>query len=201
MSLTNPTAVAVQDSRSTLQVTRIVGLQASSFSLFDRGEGPFSAVLEVLLTPDQYRQILEALSENQIPRPVPTVQIRSTSPGSQIGIKKTRSPEMNPRRCLKCENPIRPIPTWEEYSNLDHAGEMEVSFGYGSSHDMCHGHPHRKACTLDRYPKVKPERLSRLLASDRLLAYICDSCFTRHLDLFAGWDECDISKSGWKREV
>jgi hypothetical protein len=83
-------------------------------------------------------------------------------------------------KCLKCERELKILePT---SSNIDDGGDMEVTFHYGSRHDMCLGFSGRKTMHSG------DSRLGKLLSCDVVRAYICDDCFEKHVDLFQGFD-------------
>lgn len=86
-------------------------------------------------------------------------------------------------KCLKCEKELTRLDPGER--NVNGGGELRVSFGYGSTHDMM--------TDLFEVPRnsheVLPEapRHDRLLGCELVNAYICDSCFVKHAELFEGF--------------
>ncbi len=82
-------------------------------------------------------------------------------------------------KCLKCEKEI--VFMHDMPGNPDDAGEMDVSFHYGSRHDMCLGFGGRKM-------RPAPTLRDKLLNCDVIRAYVCDNCFDKHIDLFDGFD-------------
>jgi hypothetical protein len=75
-------------------------------------------------------------------------------------------------KCLKCEKELEFYP--ENSTNVNDGGDLWVEFHYGSRHDMCIGFSGRKIMYNDT-------NLGKLLAADRLKAYICDDCFEKNL--------------------
>ena len=75
--------------------------------------------------------------------------------------------------CLICEKQVNML---NEY-NLDGAGEIIVSFGYGSNHDQI------------GVPDLTPQkRMDVLLSSDTIKSVICDSCFEKKEHCFNGYN-------------
>lgn len=85
-------------------------------------------------------------------------------------------------RCLKCEKALQMVDGTTV--NPDGAGELLVSFHYGSSHDQCLGRPYRSDLTPT---DPSAPRHQFLLVCDQIRAYICDDCFVTHSHLFEGW--------------
>jgi len=81
-------------------------------------------------------------------------------------------------KCLKCEKVLRYL--MPESTNVDNGGDMVVTFHYGSRHDMMLGYKNRKQVLDDG------SAIGETLRSDRIMAYICDDCFAKHVDLFEG---------------
>lgn len=79
-------------------------------------------------------------------------------------------------KCLKCEKSLETLPNC---SNVDGGGDMDVTFHYGSKHDMCIG--------FGGYRALSDIRREQLLACDLIKAYICDECFDKHSELFEGF--------------
>jgi len=81
-------------------------------------------------------------------------------------------------KCLKCEKVLRYL--MPESTNVDNGGDMVVTFHYGSRHDMMLVYKNRKQVLDDG------SAIGETLRSDRIMAYICDDCFAKHVDLFEG---------------
>ena len=82
----------------------------------------------------------------------------------------------NQKRCLVCEKEIK----IDEHFAHD-AGYLQASFHYGSEMDQCLGWPGREAIAEDGTPT------ERLLACDKMEAFICDDCFRKKYDFFTGY--------------
>lgn len=95
-------------------------------------------------------------------------------------------------KCLKCEKELERCP--DSTGNVNDAGYMDVSFHWGSRHDMCRGfeggkYRERRWAEEHHAPDSQEYKRSLLLTCDLVQAYICDDCFEKHLDLFEGYDK------------
>jgi hypothetical protein len=97
-------------------------------------------------------------------------------------------------KCLKCEKELKFLEN--SSSNIDDGGDLNVSFHYGSRHDMCLGFSGRKMIHKDG-----EDRRARLLSCDHIQAYICDDCFEQHIELFDGYDNPEEPRKGWVKVV
>lgn len=96
-------------------------------------------------------------------------------------------------KCLKCEKELKILePTT---SNIDDGGDLNVSFHYGSRHDMCLGYKGRKEMHSGE------DRRAKLLSCDHIQAYICDDCFEKHIELFDGYNNPEDTRREWVKVV
>jgi hypothetical protein len=84
-------------------------------------------------------------------------------------------------RCLKCEKELEFVSECGE--NINDAGYIEVTFHYGSRHDQCIDLRVGRRRAFHRAER----RIEKLLASDKIQAYICDDCFEKHEELFEAY--------------
>ena len=80
-------------------------------------------------------------------------------------------------RCIICDKQIELLEG--SSGNLKNAGMLKAYFGYGSDHDQL---------GAQGYLPEPVDRLTRLLRCDEVVAYICDSCFEKKIELFEGFD-------------
>lgn len=73
---------------------------------------------------------------------------------------------------------------WDDIGLVYDAGFMVVSFHYGSRHDQIE--TPAQAAHL-KLKGEKQDKLSTMLRSDEIRAFICDDCFESNLDLFEGY--------------
>lgn len=94
-------------------------------------------------------------------------------------------------RCLVCEKELRheamkvDKPDHLGRTRYNHppivydAGEVQVSFSYGSNHDQ----------GGSGYEPKTP--IEKLLSCHEIRGYLCDDCFEKKLHLFEGWDRIE----------
>lgn len=85
-------------------------------------------------------------------------------------------------KCLKCEKPLSMLPDMP--ANPDGAGEIVVSFGYGSRHDQCSGWGGMPPPSSGA---PRHHRLTNTSVCNEVRAYVCDDCFEQYAHLFEGW--------------
>jgi hypothetical protein len=87
---------------------------------------------------------------------------------------------MSTKKCLICRKELE----WDDIGLVYDAGFMVVSFHYGSRHDQIET-PLSFKCAS--WAGEKQDKLSTMLRSDEIRAFICDDCFESNLDLFEGY--------------
>jgi hypothetical protein len=84
-------------------------------------------------------------------------------------------------KCLRCERPITADPNCP--NNPSGAGEVVVSFHYGSRWDQCDGiYPPQPV------DPTKERHISLLRSCRQIVGYLCDDCFVVHSDLLSGFN-------------
>lgn len=87
--------------------------------------------------------------------------------------------------CLKCEKPLKMMDNLP--NNPENAGDMSVSFGYGSRWDMCEGMPVRRRYEDLSETDQQNRPMVLTVCCHSVMAYICDDCFAAHSHLFDGF--------------
>lgn len=75
--------------------------------------------------------------------------------------------------CLRCEKKLK----YDEMDLVHDGGFMQVSFHYGSKNDQMD----------NANPREVDSPKERLLACNKIEAYICDECFDENIGLFSGF--------------